>query len=334
MMRFLDLVSLSALRRGCAAAGLGAAFCLAPTSLVHAVSLETQNNPVPNGVMQMNGDYSKWLSVPQYQLDTFGDGASGGLADGVDIAVGAVAHDENNIYFMWRNVAGGVTTFSNWIWVNMDNDPATGRTDMFGLTAPLARGAEYNLGGLAGFNQWAGADGGFTGGAAGMVSAAGSSTGTGAPDFIEWSISRTAEQPGGLFFNPTGGTTLEFVYVTESGAPDLYPNVPSSDWFTYDTAGVYDPGVPGDADGNGIVDINDYLVIQANSFTTVLFGQLGDVDDNGFVDFDDFDLWKNSFPGGPEAAEAAIAALVPEASSLALACGAALGLCFRRKRAA
>ena len=97
MTRFLDLVSLVSLRdirRACAVASVAAGLWLPPASLAHAASLETQNNPVPNGVMQMNGDYSKWLSVPQYQLDAVGDGASGGLADGVDIAVGAVAHDE------------------------------------------------------------------------------------------------------------------------------------------------------------------------------------------------------------------------------------------------
>jgi hypothetical protein len=82
------------------------------------------------------------------------------------------------------------------------------------------------------------------------------------------------------------------------------------------------PVLAGDADHDGDVDINDYLVIQANSFTADPFGApfLGDVNDDEFVDFDDFHVWKNAFPGGPGAAATAIASLgVPEPTTLALA---------------
>jgi hypothetical protein len=81
------------------------------------------------------------------------------------------------------------------------------------------------------------------------------------------------------------------------------------------------PLVPGDVDRDGGVDIDDYLLIQANSFTVDPFGEpfLGDVNDDEFVDFDDFHIWKDNFPGGAAAAEAAIAALgVPEPTSLLL----------------
>ena len=121
------------------------------TGNLFAVSLETQNNPVPNGFIKIDGDYSDWLAVAHYQMDTIGDTAVGGLGNGVDILEGAIAHDDDFIYVLWRNSGpGGVTGFSNWIWFNMDNDPATGRTDLFGVAAPLSRGTEYNLGGTGG----------------------------------------------------------------------------------------------------------------------------------------------------------------------------------------
>jgi hypothetical protein len=287
---------------------------------LYAISVQTMDNPVPNGFIKIDGDYSDWLSVAHYQADTVGDTAVGGLGAGVDILEGAVAHDDNFIYVLWRNSGpGGITASSNWVWFDVDNNATTGRTDLFGVAAPLARGTEYNLGGLNGWNQWAGPAGAYTGGAAGKLAAAGSTTGSGGADFIEWSISRTAAQPGGLFFNPTGGTTLQFFYVTEATTSDTYPNNQAADWFTYDTAGSYNFGVPGDANGNGVVDINDYLTIRSHSFTHQLLGQNGDANDDGFVDFGDFQVWKAHFPGGAGAADAAIASLgVPEPASLAL----------------
>jgi hypothetical protein len=311
-------------------------FSAAAAEAACAAVLETQSNPVPNGFIQIDGDYSDWAALPDYQADTVGDTSAGGLGDGVDILHGAVAHDANFIYVLWRNAGpGGITNFSNWVWFNMDNNPATGRTDMFGITTPLSRGAEYNLGGLQGWNQW-GPTGEFTGGAAGRLVAAGTSSGTGDPDFLEYSISRTAQQPGGVTFNPTGGTTFDFFFVTEATTTsDTYPNTHTTDWFTYDTAGTYNPGAPGDGDGDGDVDINDYLAIRANSFTNQLLGRNGDVNDDAFVDFDDFREWKVNFPGGAAAADAAIAALgVPEPASIVLSGMAAVFLLVRAGRKA
>jgi hypothetical protein len=298
-----------------------------------AESLETQSNPVPNGFVEIDGDYSDWAALPHYLADPVGDTSVGGLGEGVDILHGAIAHDENFIYVLWRNSGpGGITNFSNWVWFNMDNNPDTGRTDMFGLTTPLSRGAEYNLGGLQGWNQW-GPTGDFTGGSAGKLVAAGASSGSGEPDFLEYSISRTAQQPGGVTFNPTGGTTLEYFFITEATTPDTYPDTHSTDWFTYDTAGTYNRGTPGDADADGDVDINDYRAIRANSFTNQLLGRNGDVNDDAFVDFDDFREWKTNFPGGAAAADAAVAALnAPEPASIVLGALAAVVLLVRTGR--
>ena len=131
-----------------------------------------------------------------------------------------------------------------------------------------------------------------------------------------------------LFIYQTGSFNL--IFGAEDTTFDTSPNNGDVDWFTYNAAGVYNPGAPGDADGNGVVNINDYTLIQANSFTIVPLGSLGDVDDTGYVDFDDFQQWKTSFPGGVAAAEAAIAAL-PEPTSFGLAMGA-VGLLLMKRR--
>jgi hypothetical protein len=81
--------------------------------------------------------------------------------------------------------------------------------------------------------------------------------------------------------------------------------------------------MPGDVEGDGDVDIEDYLVIRGNSFTSQIPGLDGDVNYDGLVDFNDFREWKLNFPGGAAAADAAIAALgVPEPASIIL-CGVA-----------
>lgn len=85
---------------------------------------------------------------------------------------------------------------------------------------------------------------------------------------------------------------------------------------------------PGDANGMDGVTIDDYLLIRANSFTNQILGTNGDVNYDGFVDFNDFREWKEYYPGGAAAAEAAIAALgVPEPASLAL-CGIVAAVLF------
>lgn len=308
-----------------------AAACVFWAAAVHAASVATISNPVPSGAIQIDGNISDWLPLTMYAPDAVGDGSSGGGRPlDIDILQGAVAHDDNFFYFLYRNAADGmVDQFSNWIFFDLDRDTETGYSGtQVGVDVPI--GIEFNLGGTEGWNAW-NIDATYAGGGTGKTAAAGDSDGSGGTDFIEYAVSRTATHPNGILFEPIGGTSFDLLFWAEDTVPDFYPDNPA-DWFTYDTTGSFDPGVPGDADGNEIINIQDYLLIQANSFTTVPFGTLGDVNDNGHVDFDDFQEWKTHFPGGVQAAEAAIAAGVPEPASVGLAAGGALVIFGMRRR--
>jgi hypothetical protein len=283
---------------------------------------------VPNGAIKIDGNINDWLGVTKYTQDAIGDGSSGPARPlDIDILQGAVAHDANFFYFLYRNTADGmVDVASNWIFIDLDRDQATGQNAIPGTTAI---GMEFNLGGTGGWNAWAPA-GGFAGGAAGRTVAAGDSDNSGGADFLEYAVSRTAAQPNGITFNPIGGSLFDLLFAAEDTVLDNHPNNGDQDYFTYDASGVYNPGVPGDANNSGTVTMADYLLIQANSFTAQPFGTNGDVDDSGFVDFADFQQWKTNFPGGVAAAEAALASL-PEPSSAVLLVAATMGLAARRR---
>lgn len=298
--------------------------CFAAGAL-HAASVATLNNPVPNGFIQMDGSLSDWLAVPWYADDTVGDGSVPGPRIAIDILGGAIAHDENFIYFLYRNAEDGmVDGFSNWIFIDLDQNQTTGFSGAVNEIAGLPIGMEFNLGGTAGWNAWDSA-GAFAGGGAGKSVAVGDSDGSGGADFLEFAISRTAAQPNGIPFNPIGGTELDVMFIAENPTGDYYPDDPAN-WFTYDAAGTYDPGVPGDANDDGNVTIDDYLLVRGNSFTSQFLGQNGDINDDGFVDFEDFHEWKAHFPGGAAAADAAIASLgVPEPATLGAGLVALMG---------
>ena len=55
------------------------------------------------------------------------------------------------------------------------------------------------------------------------------------------------------------------------------------------------PGVPGDADSDGDVDLDDFQLISMNLRSTVIHGTQGDVTGNGVVDLDDFRQWKANY---------------------------------------
>lgn len=317
------------MRRSIRTAALALATAFAAAPLVHAVSVQTINNPVPNGAIKIDGNISDWLGVTKYAADATGDGSSGPARPlDIDILQGAVAHDANFIYFLYRNAADGmVDGASNWIFIDLDRNRTTGQNAIPGTTSI---GMEFNIGGTGGWNAW-GPTGAFAGGGAGRAVAAGDSDNSGGTDFLEYAISRTAAQPNGITFNPVGGSSFDLLFAAEDTVLDNYPNNGDQDFFTYDASGTFNPGAPGDADGLNGVTIADYLIIQSNSFTAQAFGKNGDVDDNGFVDFADFQQWKTNFPGGVAAAEAAIAAL-PEPSSFGMLILAGMGLAARRRR--
>ncbi|MEM9185101.1 MAG: LamG-like jellyroll fold domain-containing protein [Planctomycetota bacterium] len=87
---------------------------------------------------------------------------------------------------------------------------------------------------------------------------------------------------------------------------------------------------PGDVDGDGVVDIDDFDIIRNNFFDTVATRGEGDLTGDGLVDFADFRTWKDSVPP-PVGATAAqlLAGLAPEPSSLLLCF---IGLAFTRAR--
>ncbi|TWT75526.1 hypothetical protein Pla123a_30360 [Posidoniimonas polymericola] len=88
--------------------------------------------------------------------------------------------------------------------------------------------------------------------------------------------------------------------------------------------------VPGDADGDGDVDLDDFFVISNHFFTTPsAIGLDGDVEPDNIVDEKDFRLWKSVASASVLAEFAALG--VPEPSTLALI-GVSMGLLAGRRR--
>jgi hypothetical protein len=94
--------------------------------------------------------------------------------------------------------------------------------------------------------------------------------------------------------------------------------------------------VAGDVNGNGVADINDYVVIRNNFFGTGRTRTQGDLTGDGLVNFADFRNWKDNRTAGSGAGdEDLLAGLgVPEPGSLALVMlGALAWLTSSRRRA-
>jgi hypothetical protein len=89
---------------------------------------------------------------------------------------------------------------------------------------------------------------------------------------------------------------------------------------------------PGDTDGDGDVDLDDFAAIRDHFRTTVTSRTEGDLNEDGFVDFVDFDEWKDNFPFTPGSGSG-VGGSVPEPSSLMLGLAAGLlAFCGRRRR--
>jgi hypothetical protein len=94
------------------------------------------------------------------------------------------------------------------------------------------------------------------------------------------------------------------------------------------------PPVPGDTDGDGVVELSDFDPIRDNFRNIVSSRAEGDLVPNSRVDFDDFRQWKTAFlaGGGSLAGVDLSFGSVPEPSAAALALMALLGVCRNRRR--
>ncbi len=101
-----------------------------------------------------------------------------------------------------------------------------------------------------------------------------------------------------------------------------------------------DVGIPGDTDGDGDVDMNDYNNIKSNFRNSGLLtrmqgdiaGPSNDTVGDGVVDFYDFIAWQNHFPTAGSGAGAGLSIGVPEPATFLLALGGFGFLLARRRR--
>ncbi|HEX2473834.1 MAG TPA: hypothetical protein VHK01_03750, partial [Lacipirellulaceae bacterium] len=92
--------------------------------------------------------------------------------------------------------------------------------------------------------------------------------------------------------------------------------------------------VPGDTDGDGVVEFSDFEPIRANFRKTVASRSEGDLVSNGVVDFDDFRQWKTAFVGGGGSLagdDIGFTAAVPEPSAFVAALVGLLGIFLKTR---
>jgi len=90
---------------------------------------------------------------------------------------------------------------------------------------------------------------------------------------------------------------------------------------------ILPPPIPGDGNGDGMVDAGDYT-IWANNFAQTGVAVPGDYNDDLLVDAGDYTTWANNFGAGSPSPLAA----VPEPSSFALSLVALLSMLFAARR--
>jgi PEP-CTERM motif len=163
--------------------------------------------------------------------------------------------------------------------------------------------------------------------------------------------------PQALLYNPAkanwlnltiGATAVDGVTIGSAPASDLSGNITgigfvasfviqSTVHIDYVDVGI--PPVPGDVNGDRIVDlVNDYAIIRSHFGTNVASRSLGDVTGDGMVNLLDFAQWKDHYPfpaGGDGSLEFFdhLLASVPEPSALLLlAVGLTLSSGWSRRR--
>jgi hypothetical protein len=89
--------------------------------------------------------------------------------------------------------------------------------------------------------------------------------------------------------------------------------------------------IPGDVNGDGHVDVNDFNIIRNDLFTSGSRAQ-GDLTGDGFVDFSDFRQWKTAAGGGAGSGAGFDIAVPEPASALIAILGLAGGFVGGRRR--
>ena len=124
---------------------------------------------------------------------------------------------------------------------------------------------------------------------------------------------------------------------TEAGGAELRPYIEASSpdfedaayGFRLVTSSVTEPPVPGDADGDGDVDLADMGFFEAQFGGAAPGSNSADFDDDGDVDLDDLAIMRGNFgfvsPATPSAA-------TPEPATMGLLMFGALGVLMRRRR--
>ncbi len=240
-----------------------------------AESLETQSNPVSNGMIQVapdDADRSDWEGIPWYEFDDdFVEFYP------VDIDRVQMAHDASNLYIHLQALEWDVDE----IWrigtyLDTDQDTTTGYTGNF-----LPVGADHFLEDALAFEFDAATQADWGWAESGNVVRDQSSMLD-----VELAIPRSA------IGNPT---EFDFILFANNFccdfqmADDIYPNEPGG-VFTYELGEVAVD--PGDRNGDGILDAADLACVGTIEERDVVLAALntlpGDLDGNGDVAFADF----------------------------------------------
>jgi hypothetical protein len=129
--------------------------------------------------------------------------------------------------------------------------------------------------------------------------------------------------------NPMGAV-LEYMYT----APDNTTNIVLSHGATDNprieafTLRFFDPNtapVPGDVNGDRVVDNADFDIIRGNFLLSATTREEGDLNRDGLVEFADFRIWKNNVPAGVGSGVS-----IPEPGTLILAECALIPFCIWR----